>query len=250
MLPALYVSHGSPTLLLYPDSLLHGHLSDIGEQNWTPRAILVMSAHWQSSDLRVTARPDQEIIYDFRGFPEELYQKQYPAPGDEQLAKRVAELTGATLDYERGLDHGAWVPLYLMYPKADIPVVQISLPFRAEPQDIIKVGESLSELRKDGVLIIGSGAMTHNLFRMERFSKEEDAQSLAAENWLVDTIEAQDFASLRAATDQMPAYSEVHPTDDHWFPFYIALGAAREKVQVLYRGLEHKTVSMLAAQFD
>lgn len=250
MLPSLYISHGSPMLLLQPQSPGHQFLKDHGALYEKPKAILVVSAHWETDELKVTTRQEQEIIYDFRGFPDELYQKEYPISGDVRLAERISKLTGAKREEYRGIDHGAWVPLYLMYPDADVPVLQLSLPYKAPPEDLYKIGEGLSDLREEGVLIIGSGAMTHNLKRMQRFSSEVDEQALAAEDWLVKSIEDQNFDNLRNAIEQMPSYKDCHPTNDHWFPIYVALGAAHSEMHLLHRGIEHKSISMLAVRFD
>ncbi len=249
-LPSLYISHGSPMLLLQPQSPAHQFLSNLGSLYDKPKAILVISAHWEADELKVTARTKPEIIYDFKGFPDELYQKEYPISGDPQFAQHISQLTGAKLDQYRGIDHGVWVPLYLMYPEADIPVLQLSLSYKASPQQLYEIGERISVLRQEGVLIIASGAMTHNLRHMERFSEEIDEQALAAENWLVKAIDDQNVDALRNALDDMPFYKDCHPTNDHWFPIYVALGAANKKTTLLHKGIEHKSISMLSVQFD
>src|SRR3990167_7370122 len=166
MLPSLFISHGSPMLALQPGASGPA-LASLASQLPKPRAIALVSAHWESRELRVGSAVHPQTWHDFHGFPAELYQLQYPAPGEPELAAEIANLLkqaglAAQMDPERPLDHGAWVPLALMYPQADIPVVQISLPSHLGPALQRRVGQALTSLRAQGVLLIGSGSSTHN----------------------------------------------------------------------------------------
>ena len=166
---SLFISHGAPTLLV-EDSPARRYLSGVGKQFGSPRAILVISAHHHShgNSVAVTSNATPETIYDFSGFPEPLYEIAYPAPGDPELASQVVDRLNkagftASADASRGFDHGAWVPLHLMYPDADIPVVQVSINMQMSPRWHYDLGLALAPLRQEGILIIGSGGATHNL---------------------------------------------------------------------------------------
>jgi 4,5-DOPA dioxygenase extradiol len=250
MFPTVYVSHGSPMMLLQPESPAHQFLLSFAQNFGAPKAILVISAHWETQDLRVTSAQELEIIYDFYGFPQALYDKTYRVHGDSVLANRVSDLTGAIPDADRGIDHGAWVPLSLAYPKGGLPVVQLSLPQTYREQDLYDLGVKLQPLRKEGVFIIASGSMTHSFAHMKRLSAEIDHHALAAENWFVKAIEENDFQTLLNAQNAMPYYDVCHPTPDHWFPIYVAMGAAHETAQILHRGIEHRSLSMATVRFD
>ena len=171
MLPSLFISHGSPMLALQPGASGVA-LSQLAAGLPKPTAILLVSAHWESSELRVNGARQPATLHDFGGFPAPLYQIQYPAPGSPALAAQVVELLAeaglvAQIDPTRPLDHGAWVPLSLLYPQADIPVVQLSLPSRLGPALQNRIGHCLSALRRQGVLLIGSGSITHNLGELD-----------------------------------------------------------------------------------
>ena len=166
-MPSLFLSHGSPTLPL-TDTPARSFLSQLGGTIARPKAILVISAHWETSVPTVSAVDRNDTIHDFGGFPRALYELRYPAPGSPAVAARVADLLRASgidcrIDQSRGLDHGAWVPLLLMYPQADIPVLQLSLQPHLGTRHHLRMGRALAPLRQEGVLIIGSGSMTHDL---------------------------------------------------------------------------------------
>ncbi|WP_163029646.1 DODA-type extradiol aromatic ring-opening family dioxygenase, partial [Pseudomonas viridiflava] len=167
MFPSLFISHGSPMLALQPGESGPA-LARLAAEMPRPRAIVMVSAHWESHELLVNGNPQPETWHDFGGFAAELFAVQYPAPGLPDLTREVVELLAASdlparIDSRRPFDHGVWVPLSLMYPQADIPVVQISLPSRQGPELQTRIGKALAGLRADGVLIIGSGSITHNL---------------------------------------------------------------------------------------
>jgi 4,5-DOPA dioxygenase extradiol len=166
-LPALFLSHGAPTLPL-TDTPARAFLQQAGASLERPQAILVISGHWETEVPTVNAVERNDTIHDFGGFPRALYDLRYPAPGSPQLAARIAGLLQAAgfacnIDRKRGLDHGAWVPLLLMYPQADIPVLQLSVQTHLGPEHHLRVGRALASLRHEGVLIIGSGSFTHDL---------------------------------------------------------------------------------------
>ncbi|CAN7540726.1 class III extradiol ring-cleavage dioxygenase [Pseudomonas sp. LjRoot71] len=230
-LPSLFISHGSPMLALQPGASGPA-LARLAQQLQRPHAILVVSAHWESRDLRVGSAVTPQTLHDFRGFPAELYQVQYPAPGAPQLAAEVVErLTQAglpaQLDAERPLDHGAWVPLTLMYPQADISVVQISLPSQQGPALQRRVGQALASLRKSGVLLIGSGSITHNLGELDWQAGPEQVEpwAQAFRDWVVDKLSKQDNAALDDYRRQAPHAVRNHPSDEHLLPLFFAAGA-------------------------
>ncbi|OGR34391.1 MAG: dioxygenase [Desulfovibrionales bacterium GWA2_65_9] len=231
-LPTLFVSHGAPTLVLDPIPT-RGFLRALGQTLPCPRAILCVSAHWDTAAPRLSSALRPQTMYDFYGFPDELYELVYPAPGDPALAERVANLLidaqiPATLDDHRGLDHGAWVPLSLMHPLADIPVVQLSIQSHLPPGHHLELGQALAPLREEGVLIMASGNATHNLREAFSHGMEEAPVSYAKAfaDWLTARIEAGDTAALLDYLAQGPFGPLNHPTPEHYLPLLVTLGAA------------------------
>ncbi|BAO63696.1 MULTISPECIES: class III extradiol ring-cleavage dioxygenase [Pseudomonas] len=234
MLPSLFISHGSPMLALEPGASGPA-LARLAAELPRPRAILVVSAHWESSDLRVSCNPHPETWHDFGGFPAALFAVQYPAPGDPELAAQVVELLQAEglpaqLDSQRPFDHGTWVPLSLMYPQADIPVVQLSLPSRLGPALQTRIGHALASLREQGVLLIGSGSITHNLRDLDWHAGPESVEpwAKAFRDWMIDKLAADDQAALHDYRQQAPNAVRSHPSDEHLLPLYFARGAGGE----------------------
>lgn len=231
MLPSLFISHGSPMLALEPGASGQA-LARLAAVLPRPRAILVVSAHWESGVLRVTSAAQPETWHDFGGFPPELYQLQYPAPGNPPLAAEIVQLLGAAdlraqLDPERPFDHGAWVPLSLMYPGADIPLVQLSLPSRQGPELQTRIGRALAGLRDQGVLLIGSGSITHNLGELDWHAGPELIEPWAQDfrDWMVARLTADDEAALHDYRQRAPAAVRNHPSDEHLLPLFFARGA-------------------------
>ncbi len=231
MLPTLYISHGSPMLALEPGAS-GVQLRRLATELPRPKAILVVSAHWESDDLRVTGAAAPDIWHDFYGFPPPLYAVRYPAKGAPALAQRTIELLQAAglpaqADPQRPFDHGTWVPLSLMYPQADIPVLQLSLPSRLGPALQSRVGQALRQLRGEGVLLIGSGSITHNLGELDWHAGPEAIAPWAREfrDWMVEKLQADDEAALHDYRRQAPWAARNHPSDEHLLPLFFARGA-------------------------
>ncbi|MBC9251272.1 dioxygenase [Pseudomonas alcaligenes] len=231
MLPSLYISHGSPMLALQPGASGPA-LSRLAAALPRPRAILMVSAHWESPELLLGSASHPATWHDFGGFPAALYAVQYPAPGSPELAAQAQQLLAAAdlparLDDQRPLDHGAWVPLSLMYPAADIPVVQLSLPSHLGPALQTRVGQALRSLREQGVLLIGSGSITHNLGELDWRAGPEVITPWAKEfrDWMVEKLQADDEAALHDYRQQAPHARRNHPSDEHLLPLYFARGA-------------------------
>ncbi|MDI3274515.1 class III extradiol ring-cleavage dioxygenase [Pseudomonas sp. AL03] len=231
MFPSLHISHGSPMLALEPGASGPA-LARLAAELPKPRAIIVVSAHWESSELLVSGNPQPETWHDFGGFPQALFDVQYPAPGDPQLAAEVVELLKsdglpARIDAKRPFDHGVWVPLSLMYPQADIPVVQVSLPTRGGPTLQTRVGHALASLREHGVLLIGSGSITHNLRELDWHAGPESVEpwAQAFRDWMIEKLAANDETALHDYRQQAPNAARNHPSDEHLLPLYFARGA-------------------------
>ncbi|EUB76165.1 Extradiol ring-cleavage dioxygenase class III protein subunit B [Pseudomonas sp. GM41(2012)] len=231
MFPSLYISHGSPMLALEPGAS-GPVLARLAAELPKPKAIVIVSAHWESNELLVSGNPQPETWHDFGGFPQALFDVQYPAPGNPQLAAEVVELLKndglpARIDAERPFDHGVWVPLLLMYPQADIPVVQVSLPTRGGPALQTRVGHALASLREHGVLLIGSGSITHNLRELDWHAGTESVEpwAQAFRDWMIEKLAANDETALHDYRQQAPNAVRNHPTDEHLLPLYFARGA-------------------------
>jgi 4,5-DOPA dioxygenase extradiol len=255
MIPSLFVSHGSPMLAL-TDTPARQFLVGLGSSLRRPQAIIVVSAHWETPTPMVNAVARNTTIHDFHGFPPELYTLDYAPPGDPTLAARIASmLTGAgltvTIDRQRGLDHGAWVPLLIAYPDAAIPVLQISVQPHAGPAHHYAVGQALAPLRADDVLIIGSGSFTHDLrrFRGQAVDAPESPDVTAFAAWMDQAIHAHDLPALLAYRTRAPFARDQHPTEEHLLPLYTALGAGGGTATRLHRSAEHSILRMDAYAF-
>ncbi|AZF57586.1 class III extradiol ring-cleavage dioxygenase [Pseudomonas sp. R11-23-07] len=231
MFPSLFISHGSPMLALQPGASGPA-LQALAAALPRPKAIVVVSAHWESHGLLVSGSAAPETWHDFGGFPRELFAVQYPAPGDPRLANEIAELLQADgltaqVDNQRPFDHGTWVPLSLMYPAADIPVVQVSLPSRMGPAFQTRVGNALCSLRDQGVLLIGSGSITHNLGELDWRAGPETITpwAQAFRDWVVEKLAASDETALHDYRLLAPHAVRSHPSDEHLLPLYFARGA-------------------------
>lgn len=260
LMPVLFVSHGSPMFAIEHGSTaaaLHTWAQALPTK---PRGIVIMSPHWmaQSAVVMTTAQP--ETWHDFGGFPPALYQLQYPALGSPALGQQVLGLLQAAgipaqADAQRPLDHGAWVPLMHLFPQADIPVVQVALPARYTPQSLLAMGAALHSLRSQGILIIGSGSMTHNLGEFFNAGRPElgdppEPYAEAFARWVEQAVVQGDTAAMLAYRQQAPHAVRAHPTDEHYATIYFALGAAQwdssaaPQVQYLSREVMYRYLAM------
>ena len=250
-MPVLFVSHGAPTLPLEPGDT-GAVWRMLGERLPKSSAILVISAHWESPVPTVSRAIRPETIHDFSGFPAQLYQLQYPAPGAPDLAQaaaRALQRAGIPVQFDdtRGLDHGAWVPLSLMYPAADIPVTQLSLQPDKDAAWHIALGRALQPLREQGVLIMGSGSITHNLRAVFNHPSGAAVPEWVSEfcDWMAEKIKTGDLEALSAYRTLAPHAAQNHPADEHLLPLFVALGAA-DKITDAQRLNNVMTYGMLA----
>ncbi|KAL5993344.1 hypothetical protein ACLOJK_014268 [Asimina triloba] len=257
-----FISHGSPTLAI-DESLPARHFL----RSWQdkvfrpkPQTILMISAHWQTADPTVNVIDrNNDTIYDFYGFPKRMYQLKYPAPGAPKLAKRVKELLSRARvgrvkeDRARGLDHGAWVPLMLMYPKADIPVCQLSVQIQMDGSHHYNIGKALAPLRKEGVLIVGSGSATHNLQALGLHNGPVIPWAYAFDAWLEDSLVKGRHEDVKHYEEKAPNARLAHPSPDHFYPLHVALGAGgaawRTKAELLHRSWEDASLSYASYRF-
>ena len=257
-LPALFISHGAPTLPL-EDSPARHFIASLGRELPKPRAILAVSAHWETVQPVVSTAEKPETIHDFHGFPRALYELTYPAPGAPDLARRAVALLGAEgipagTDAARGLDHGAWTPLLLMYREADIPVTQLSIQPHEGPEHHWRIGEALRPLREEGVLIVASGSATHNLreFRANALGSEPAEWAHAFGEWLASAVEEGRSQDLLTYRSRAPEAVRNHPTDEHLLPIFVAAGAATPGVpgKRLHSSYAYGVIGMDAYRFD
>ena len=224
-----------------------------------PRAILITSAHWETEVPMLTGSAKPETIHDFFGFPDELYALRYPAPGAADVAIEAAELLTqagfhAGVDGLRGLDHGAWVPLRFMYPQADVPVVELSVQPGRGAAYHLAIGRALARLRERGVLVIGSGHVTHNLrdWHAQMGAPGTLPYVEAFADWLEERLAANDQVALTEWRERAPQALRAHPTDEHLLPLFVAFGAVGESARVdrVYRGTVQGALAMDAYRFD
>jgi 4,5-DOPA dioxygenase extradiol len=223
--PVLYLSHGAPPLA--DDTVWTRQLADWSASLAQPTAILIVSAHWENAPLTLGATTTVPLLYDFWGFPQRYYEVTYPAPGAPALAASVRSLLGSVHDDPtRGLDHGAYVPLKEMYPDADVPVLQISMP-SLDPASLFSLGQRLAPLREEGVLIIGSGFFTHNLSALDMSDPGVVAPAWSSEfdHWGAEALAARDFDALLDFENKSPSARMAHPRTEHFAPLFVSLGA-------------------------
>ncbi|AEG92787.1 dioxygenase family protein [Ramlibacter tataouinensis] len=249
-LPSLFVSHGSPMFAVEP-GLAGPQLRRLGQQLPRPRAVLVLSPHWMTRGVRVAMAAAPETIHDFGGFPQALYEIRYPAPGSPDVAERVLELLNAagwnvSPDTQHGLDHGAWVPVRHLYPEADVPVLQVSMPHDLDGPGAVRLGRALAPLAGEGVLIVGSGSITHNLFEFRQPGLPNPGYAAEFVDWARVALRAHDEAAIAGYLDSAPHARRAHPTPEHYLPLPFAYGAAQPgaKVEVLDGGMTHGTLAM------
>jgi 4,5-DOPA dioxygenase extradiol len=255
-LPSVFVSHGSPMHALQPGPAGEAWQA-LGRRLARPRAILIASAHWETNLPMLTGSPKPETIHDFYNFPEPLYRLRYPAPGAPDVAQRAqATLKAAgftaAIDGCRGLDHGAWAPLLYAYPEHDVPVVQISIQPALGPRHHLQLGKALRGLSKEGVLIVGSGHMTHNLRDWARGQGRPEPYAGEFQAWVYEKLEEKDLDALLEYRSRSPHGVRAHPTDEHFLPLFVALGAAQEdaKPERIYDAIDSGVLAMDAYVFS
>ena len=255
-LPSVFISHGAPSLALDTNDPTHRFLGEFGPALGKPKAILVVSAHWESDAPRVSSVARPKTIHDFYGFPEPLYRLVYPAPGASELASHVVRLLGdaaitGQLDSQRGLDHGAWIPLMLMYPDADVPVTQVSVQVASGTSHHYQIGKALRPLRDEGVLIIGSGGFTHNLGEVDfaSGSKSLPPWGVQFHDWALRAIEEGRHDDLLNYRSLAPHAVRNHPRDEHFLPLFVALGAGGAATRV-HTDVAYRALAMDAFRFD
>ena len=256
-MPVIYLSHGAPPLA--DDPVWTRQLADWSASMPKPSSVLMVSAHWEDDPLSLSATETVPLFYDFWGFPQRYYEVEYPAPGAPDLADEVERLLtdanqSVQRDPDRGLDHGAYVPLVEMYPEADVPVLQISMP-TLDPEALFTIGQRLAPLRDQGVLIVGSGFSTHNLREMNWHAGPDGnppSWSIEFDDWLDRTLHARDLDALIDFQNKAPAPHIAHPRTEHFAPLFIALGASSDsglesesEVEGFWFGLSKRSV-----QFD
>lgn len=248
--PVLFISHGAPTFALEP-GLLGPRLTTLGERLSGISAVLVVSAHWQTRGVHVMTTAAPETVHDFGGFPAALYQLQYPAPGAPGLAAEAGRLLSeagfaVSFNDHRGLDHGAWVPLRFLFPLADVPVFQVSMPYDVDALGALRLGKTLAPLRRRGVLIVGSGSLTHNLYEYQPNASHEATYAREFSNWIRQQVVNRETTAVAHYREGAPHAGRAHPTEDHFLPLLVAQGASHpaDAVDVLEGGITHGVLSM------
>jgi 4,5-DOPA dioxygenase extradiol len=251
-LPTLFISHGSPTFAIDPGKAGPA-LTALGQSLPRPKAILIVSPHWMTHEPRVATTQQPQTVHDFGGFAPALYQLQYPAPGAPEVAARAIALLReagypAEADPEWGLDHGAWVPMLYLYPQADVPVFQVSLPARLDGERAYAYGQALAPLAAEGVLIVGSGSLTHNLREVRFDEPDAPGESYVAEfaGWIQRVVSDRDHDRLREILALAPHARRAHPTAEHLWPLLVAAGAAGQQASAerIDGGIRHGVLSM------
>lgn len=253
-LPSLFISHGAPSFALEP-GLAGPRLGALGRELPRPEAVLIVSPHWMTQEPQVMTAARPGTIHDFGGFDSALYSIRYPAPGHPELAARAIDVLRAagwraTANAMHGFDHGAWVPMLHLYPQADVPLFQVSMPGRLDAESAFEFGQALAPLAAEGVLIAGSGSLTHNLHGF-RFGVAEDAASAEFAGWIRDAAAAGDRERLLRALDIAPHARHAHPTPEHFLPLLIAAGAAdAPTATILEGGIAHGVLAMDSFLFE
>ncbi|MFK2825774.1 class III extradiol ring-cleavage dioxygenase [Bacillus sp. B190/17] len=259
MMPAFFIAHGAP-LLAIEENMYTRFLNQLGKEWPSPKAVVLFSAHWESAVQKVSEVDEYKTIYDFGGFPEALYRIQYPAKGQKEITKEIEELFtkhGITYEVEtsRGLDHGAWIVLKMLYPNADVPVIAMSVNPRLTPEEQYKVGKSLAALREKDILMIGSGGTVHNLgaLRMVTDDGEVDDWALEFDRWLEKHLKSWDLEALFNYNTLAPAASLAVPPygNEHFIPIFYAMGAAHNQptAALIHRSYRYGNLSHSVWQF-
>jgi 4,5-DOPA dioxygenase extradiol len=253
---ALFLSHGAPTLGIQETAVTHAW-GELGRQLPRPSSILMVSAHWDTTEPLVSSAPKPRTIHDFHGFPGELYEVIYPAPGAPKLAERARSVLAAAgidceVDPARGLDHGAWVPLKWMYPEADVPVTQLSVQSQRPAAHHHAIGRALAPLRDEGILVIGSGGIVHNLRDLDWMNRSGGGVfewAKAFNDWIAQRVAAAALDELLDYRARAPQPARAHPTEDHFDPFFVALGAGGFPARRIDLGIDMGSLGMDAYLF-
>lgn len=257
MLPSLFIAHGAP-LLAIEDNDYTQFLSRLGQTMARPKAVVLFSAHWVSGTQKVSEVKEYDTIYDFGGFPDELYQIRYPAKGAPLIAQQIENLfTESSIPFEvetsRGLDHGAWVVLRLLYPNADVPVISMSVNPRLSPEQQYKIGQSIAALRAQDILVIASGGTVHNLRALQWQGDDINEWALEFDQWLENHLKQWDLDSLYRYDTLAPNASLAVPPhgNEHFIPIFYAMGAADDvrKATLLHRSYRYGNLSHSVWQF-
>lgn len=249
--PALFISHGAPTFALEPGRL-GANLRTLASRVPDVKAVLVVSAHWQSRGSRVMTTVAPETIHDFGGFAAELYRLEYPAPGAPEVALQAGRLLAARgfmvgEDDQRGLDHGAWVPMMHLFPDAQVPVFQVSMPYDLNTVEAWRLGRTMGPLRDRGILIVGSGSLTHNLYDVRQNGSDGEPYAREFADWVRDAVMTHDTDRLIRYRREAPHAERAHPTEEHYLPLLVALGASTagdETPEVIEGDMTYGVLSM------
>lgn len=256
MMPSFFLAHGAPSLVI-EDNAYTEFLQKLAAELPQPDAIVVFTAHWESDVQLISRAQTHGTLYDFYGFPDEMYQMTYPAPGNPQLADRISELLNTSgipsrQDETRPLDHGVWALLKLLYPNADIPVVAMSVnPFLA-PAEQYRIGQALAPLRQENVLIIGSGGTVHNLRRLQWGGGQTASWAVEFDEWIADKLRTWDIEALFRYEELAPYAKEAVPRNEHFIPLFPVLGSADNTKQAtrLHQMYQYGSLSLAAWQFN
>jgi 4,5-DOPA dioxygenase extradiol len=247
-IPSIYIGHGAPTVAIDPNLVDYKNdLLSFGKKISSPKSIVVVSAHWQDYlPVQLTSSDNPGIIYDYYGFPQEMYELTYEYKGNPSLAQKISSILSsqgidATLNSQQGIDHGAWIPLREMYPEGNIPIIQMSIPVPRSPNYLFKIGQILAPLRNEGIMFMGSGNVIHNLRHVMNKAQQMGGLfvNMPIENWaeqsdewLKDELDDLNIINLLASPDKMPNFQQAAPTTEHFDPLYFVLGTLRKSEQV------------------
>ena len=247
--PVFFISHGAPTFAIEPGTL-GPRLQALGQQLTGAKAVLVVSPHWQTRDVQVMTSAQPATVHDFGGFPAALYQLQYPASGQPDIAMEAVRLLNeagipTSTDAQRGLDHGAWVPLMHLLPDASVPVFQVSIPRTLSTSQALQLGQALAPLRHQGVVILASGSMTHNLYEFNPYATQAEPYVQEFASWVRSAIMNQATPTLLHYRELAPHAQRAHPSEEHFLPLLVAYGASgKEQAQLIDDSILHGVLSM------
>ena len=254
MVPSIFLCHGGPTLVIENNEYTD-FLKNLGK-NLNPKAIVIFTAHWEEETTTISSIDDTyDMIYDFYGFPKELYSLKYPAKGSVDIASKLQSMlrnngVESKLDLNRGLDHGAWDVLYLMYPKADIPVVQVSINPELRMEKQYELGMAIKDLGKEDILVIGSGSTVHNLAAINWNAEKTEEWAVEFDNWIIEKVENNDTEALFNYRQLAPYSSRAIPREEHIAPMFIAMGSGnKDKPKLLHQSYEFGTLSYICFEF-